>query len=322
MWQYPFSRNHYKRNLKFLLHFKLEAATLNYSIMKTTMRRSNLSAKLLLLTILFVGFIGFIFVRYIFLDNQKSEGEISILSSPKTSIFIDNQALGKPTPYKQKIKVGEYLIKLIPQEATATASWQGKVRVYKGALTFINRELGSTDVTSSGEVFTITKMEKSPKGNMGEILVETDPTGAIVYVDNDEKGVAPLLLSDVPAGTHELSVFLPGFFRRTQKVNVTKGNRVNAEFKLAIDQSQKRVELPKKEASQSAQTKTTFKIKVSETGTGFLRVRSEPSISSSESAQVKPGDEFTVLEEKNSWYRIEYSNNKEGWISAEYTEKI
>ena len=65
-------------------------------------------------------------------------------------------------------------------------------------------------------------MEKSPRGNTGEIEVETEPTGAIVYLDNDDKGVAPLILTDVPSGTHELSVFLPGFSRRTQKINIDR----------------------------------------------------------------------------------------------------
>ncbi|MBI2049767.1 SH3 domain-containing protein, partial [Candidatus Roizmanbacteria bacterium] len=50
--------------------------------------------------------------------------------------------------------------------------------------------------------------------------------------------------------------------------------------------------------------------------------REEPSISASESAQVKPGEEFDVLEEKNSWYKIEYEDGKEGWVSGEFVEKI
>jgi hypothetical protein len=56
-------------------------------------------------------------------------------------------------------------------------------------------------------------MEKAPsKVNLGEIYVETEPQGAIIYLDNDEKGVAPLILEEVVQGEHELSVFLPGFF--------------------------------------------------------------------------------------------------------------
>lgn len=287
------------------------------------MRRSNLPAKLLFLTILLIGFFAFIFIKYFFLDRANAEGQIKILSSPRTSVFINNVATGKSTPYEAKLKIGEYTIKVIPQEATATASWQGKVRIYKNSLSYINRELGATDVTSAGEVFTVTKMEKRAKGEVGEVYVETDPNGAIVYLDNDEKGVAPLVMTEVPTGTHELSVFLPGFFRRTQKINIDKGNRVSAQFKIAIDQSQKKVDLKPKVATPSAQPNAPkVKIKILDTGTGFLRVRSEPSTSGSEVAQVKPDEEFEVLEEKNSWYKIEYASGQEGWVSGEFVETL
>ncbi len=285
--------------------------------------RASVKGKLILFSVLLALFLLFVAGKYLILDKQNQEGQLKILSSPSSSIFLNNIATGKNTPFEEKIKVGEYLIKLIPQgEATSTASWQGKVKIYKNALTYVNRELGSSDVTSSGEIFTATKMQSSPKDPAtGEIAVETDPTGAIVYLDNDEKGVAPLILSEVPSGTHELSVFLPGFFRRNQKVNVDAKYRVNALFKLAIDQSQKQT--TEKQATQSATTtKSTFSVEIKETPTGFLRVREEPTTSASEEAQVKPGEKYTVLEEKSGWYRIEYKEGSEGWISAEYAERI
>lgn len=284
--------------------------------------RASAKGKLILFSILLALFLLFVAGKYFILDKQNQEGQLKILSSPSSSIFLNNVATGKNTPFEEKIKVGEYLIKLIPQgEATATASWQGRVKVHKNALTYVNRELGSSDVTSSGEVFTVTKMQTSPKNSdTGEISVETEPIGAIVKLDNDEKGVAPLILSEVISGTHELNVWLPGFFPRNQKVNIDPKYRVNAVFKLAIDQSQKQEK--EKQATESAKTKTEFSVQIKETSTGFLRVREEPSISASEEAQVKPGEKYTVLEEKSGWYRIEYKEGSEGWISAEYTEKI
>ena len=286
-----------------------------------------MKGKLILLTLLVVGFIAFVVVRFFILNNQNVFGRVKVVSSPVASVFIDNLAVGK-TPYEQKYKVGEYMFKLIPEgTATDTASWQGKVKVFKNALTYINRELGSSDVTSAGEIFTTTKMEKLPKsGDMGEVYVETEPQGAIVYLDNDEKGVAPLILSDVLKGDHELSVFMPRFLRRTQKVNVDPGYRVNATFKLAIDQSStpdkatedEKIEKP--EATGSAKTKKTS-IVVKDTPTGFLRVREEPSISASEAAQVKPGDTFDLVDEQDGWYKIEYEKGKEGWVFSQYADK-
>lgn len=285
-----------------------------------------MKGKLILLSILLVAFGVFVFVRFFILNNQNIFGRIKVVSSPVTSVFIDNVAVGK-TPFEEKYKTGEYILKLIPEgTATDTASWQGKMKIYKNSLTYVNRELGSSDVTSAGEIFTTTKMEKPAKsGDYGEIYVESEPQGVIVYLDNDEKGVSSLILSDVLKGDHELSVFMPGFLRRTQKINVDPGYRVNAAFKLAIDQSQKATDSAKtkitggKEASASAKTKTFIVIK--DTPTGFLRVREEPSISASESARVKPGDKFLMLEEKEGWYKINYEDEKEGWVFGQYAEK-
>ena len=87
------------------------------------------------------------------------------------------------------------------------------------------------------------------------------------------------------------------------------------------------VKEPEKSATQSALPITTqiatLKIKIKETGTGFLNVRSEPTITARIIKQVKPGEIFTFLEKSSSsWYKIEYENNSFGWVSGEYVEEI
>ncbi|MBI4004718.1 PEGA domain-containing protein [Candidatus Roizmanbacteria bacterium] len=275
------------------------------------------------LCLLFLGFVGF---KFILLNAQDTFGKIRVVSSPSSTIFIDNIAVGK-TPYEEKIKIGEYLVKLIPEAtATQTASWQGKVRIFKNALSYINRELGPTDLASAGEILTVTKMEKTTNPNYGEIFIETEPSGSIVYLDNDEKGVSPAILADVVKGDHELSVFMPGFLRRTEKIKVEPGYRVNTHFKLAIDPNQQKIptDEPAEEATKSAtQSSTTnkFLITIKDTPTGFLRVREEPSISASESGRVKPGDTFDLLDEKEGWYKIVFEKNKQGWVYSQYADK-
>jgi hypothetical protein len=282
-----------------------------------------MKGKLILLTILVTAFGLFILFRFFILDQQNVYGKLKILSSPTASVFVNNTAIGK-TPFEEKYKVGEYILKLIPEgTATEAASWTGKIKVYKNALTYVNRELGSSDITSSGEVFTTTKMEKPPKNSgYGEIYVETEPQGAIVTLDNDEKGVAAILMENVLKGDHELSVFMPGFFRRTQKINIDPGYRVNAYFKLAIDESQK-IATPTpavgKEATASAQTGKNY-ITIKDTPQGWLRVRMDASIEASEAAKVKPGQRYEFLEEKSGWYKIKFNGDKEGLISGEFEE--
>lgn len=283
-----------------------------------------MKGKLILLSVLIVFFLSYVVIKYFYLDHQNEFGRLKVVSTPTTSVFVNNVEQAK-TPYEVQLKVGEAVLKLIPEgEATSTATWQGKIKIYKNTLTYVNRELGNSDITSAGEVFTAVRMDKKPTSpDSGEISIDTDPIGAIVSLDNDEKGIAPVILADVPKGQHEISVFMPGFFRRTQKINVETGFRVDASFKLAVDENQKKEDdkLKAKQASDSGKLKSQIMIKIKDTPTGFLRVRSNPSVNASESAQVKPGDLFEVLEEQDGWYKISYEKDKQGWIFAQYADK-
>ena len=63
-------------------------------------------------------------------------------------------------------------------------------------------------------------------------------------------------------------------------------------------------------------------VKITDTGLGFLRVRSGAGTANSEVGRVNVGEDFAVLEESNGWYKIEYEAGSEGWISATYAEKL
>lgn len=63
-------------------------------------------------------------------------------------------------------------------------------------------------------------------------------------------------------------------------------------------------------------------ILIKETPTGWLRVRSEPSIDASESAKVNPGESYELVEEKPNWYKILFNDEQEGWVAAQYSEKV
>lgn len=278
--------------------------------------------KLFLLLILILGFATFVFLRDVLFKGVQ--GRLKIISSPVASVFLNNAAIGR-VPFDQKMKEGEYMLKLIPEgDATSAASWQGKINIYKNSLTFVDRELGSSDNTSAGVILNLKKMTTSAEtANTGQVEVSTSPAGAIVYLDNDEKGNDPLTLNDVPRGEHELSVFIPGFFRKTQKINVESGFLTMANFKLARDPQYKKITETKKSktATDSAKLKKTFVV-VRNTETGFLRVRSEPSLSASESARVKPNDKFELLDEKDGWFKINYDASQSGWILGQYAGKV
>ena len=291
--------------------------------------------KLLIIGILLILFGLFIVARFFLFDQKPATGRIRIISSPGAGVFIDNAAVGK-TPHDATLELGEHSIKLIPEgENTNTVPWEGKVNVYANALTFVSRELGTSELTSAGEVLSVTKMETKSKGDTGEISIETEPAGAIIYLDSDQKGIAPMKLSEVAVGDHEVSVYLPGFFRRSQKIHIEKGFTLTAQFKLALDKSHKTLEEEivekQKAASEEAKKQTEQKVaeekkqeqtlKIKETPTGFLNVRSEPSVSGEVIEKVDPGETYTYTEEQDGWYKIKVSSGEEGWVSGEYIEK-
>jgi hypothetical protein len=181
----------------------------------------------------------------------------------------------------------------------------------------------STDIASWADVYWLTRLNgfNKPSG----LVVETEPSGALVYIDNDEKGISPLTLENVVQGNHELSVFMPGFSRRWKKINISPGFQLHAFVKLALDPSQKSkytIEEPAQFATAAAslsEPKNT--VSILDTPTGWLRVREEPSLAASESARVNPGQRFELLGEQTGWFKILISGQKEGWISSEYAKK-
>jgi len=62
--------------------------------------------------------------------------------------------------------------------------------------------------------------------------------------------------------------------------------------------------------------------KILPTGVGWLRVRAEPSLSGSEVTKVNVGEKFLLLEEKTGWVKIKLTDGSEGWVSADFVEKI
>lgn len=302
--------------------------------------------KLIIFSIVFLLFTLFIVVKFFILDASK-QGILRVLSTPTATIFLNGNTIGR-TSYDAEQKEGEYLIKLIPENvATETASWSEKIKIFKGTATVVRIDLGKSSLDTSAQIFYVIKSEnKDLKDNEGEIEVEVEPAGSTILIDRDEKGISPSLITPVIRGEHELTVSSPGFFPRTEKINIEAGYRTVAKIKLAINQDYKNMDILRKEfdeknASESAAaspeavlstpSKTSFTpvskvagktyIIISDTPTGFLRVRSEPSVTASESAQVNPKSRFEVMEEKTGWYKIMYEKDKYGWVYSQYAEK-
>lgn len=295
---------------------------------------------LLLLIIAFAGIAAKIYV----LDAPKNRmGLLRVYASPASTVFVDAQAIDK-TPLTHSLAPGEYQIKLIPladddptSGSTAT-SWEGRVRVDAFAQTVLRLELRNTEVESAGELLTVIPSQNPVSAGMGEILVETEPTGAIVSYDGQDVGVSPFLIQNATVGVHEISVYAPRFRRRSAQIRVQPGGYVTrVEFFLGIDseygqkfpfaealeasRSASLPDVPKAPASPTPTPKVVG-IVVLETPTDFLRVREAGTFGAREIAQIRPGETYVYIGEERGWTNIKLTDGQEGWVSSEYVRKV
>jgi hypothetical protein len=261
------------------------------------------------------------------------QGELRVESIPTAAVFLDNKNIGK-TPYKEKIDIGEYTLKLVPESTTAQLiTWQGKISVGQNLLTYANAQLSESELTTAIDLVWLEKITSK----VSELSVTTNPDGATVLVDDIVKGVTPLSLQDISAGEHNVSITSTGFITRTLKVRTTPGYRLIANLKLALSPggsvataSPTATLTPAPSGKTKTATAAAVKktepakpyVRIKDTPTGFLRVRESPSTSATEAGRVNPGDMFTIVDSNNGWYEITYDGTNNGWVSGQYTEKV
>lgn len=232
----------------------------------------------------------------------KQKSGLFITTTPTdTTIFLNNQEVGK-TPYEAKdLEVSEYNIKLEKDNTI----WQGSVKLNGGTVAIINRDLANDIPSSAGEVLTL----KKGKG----ITLISNPKDAKVTVDGSEVGTSPLNVN-LKSGEHTIIIDHPNYIKRSIRVNLPDGYNLTIVADLALSEADlSTVSIPV--------IKTTPEVIVKNTPTGFLRVRDKPSLLGKEISRVKVGDELILLEEDGAWDRIRLSNGVEGYVSSTYVEK-
>lgn len=274
---------------------------------------------IILLSLLFLG--GIALAIFYFFPKKKTLAALQVISTPKATIFLDGRHLGKTPFLDDKIAAGEYSLKLIPMaEATVSSSWQTKIKLTPGVLTYIERIFGLGDIDSAGEILTLEPLKNKTEV---EVAVLSTPDGATIKLDGQFQGVTPLILKDVTASDHEMILSLSGFKEQSFRFKSVLGFKLTASVQLA-KVGEEKVEEPV--ASPSAvlvpEGPTGARVKILETPTGWLRVRLEPSLAATEAAKVKPQEIYPLLEEKSGWFKIRYSEGKEGWVSGQYSQKV
>ncbi len=161
--------------------------------------------------------------------RNSPQAALSITSTPKANIFLDNKHIGTTPFYDEKMKSGEYALKLVP-EGGLGGPWEARINLSSGILTVVSRELGDTYESSSGYVLSLEATEAKEKASF---LAVSTPDGAIINIDSEPKGFAPTAIDNLSEGDHLLLVSSPGYIEKSIKVQLIAGYKLTANIQLA-----------------------------------------------------------------------------------------
>lgn len=301
-----------------------------------------------------LGKIGFLLIISLLLAGcsipffgKKKQAALQVMTMPKATVFLDGEHVGTTPYFDETLKPGDYTLKLVPEDAQVQA-WENKIKLSPGIMTVVSRELTDSPDLSSGYILSL---EPLADKKMVSLAVVTSPDGAVVSLDGEPKGFSPISIDDLTEGEHLLVVSSPGYAEKSMKPKLIAGHKLTATVQLAKlpdeeDKSEEEEEDKDKdeddEEAEEAPAKTSEKktatssastvedemerpyVKIKDTPTGWLNVRSEPSTSGKEETvitKVDPGEVFAFIEKNDTgWYKIELDDGEEGWIAASYAE--
>lgn len=259
---------------------------------------------------------------FVFGPSISANAALKIDSWPRSTVFLDDKEMGQ-TPFNQeKMTAGELKIKLVPiGNFNNITPWETKVKISNGVLTYVSREIGTTNEESAGYILT---MEPLASNKSAEIAVVSDPDGASINLDGIDSGKTSAILKDVTSGDHTLVITSSNYADQTARIRVVAGYRINVILKLRKLFFQKEAPIirPTSDliATNSSQLIKPYVV-INQTPTGFLRVRINPDPMASISGQVYPGEKYPLQEEINNWTRIKLATMS-GWVSDQYIEKV
>lgn len=137
------------------------------------------------------------------------DGMLKIASTPhQAEIYVDNRFRGY-TPYSgyktlEDIRPGTYTVRL---KYSGYYDYYEDVYVPRGRTVYLDADMVRISQSYS---------------ETGSISVQSDPSGAQVFLDNEYRGFSPVVLSNVRSGSHSLVLKKDGFADYISKVDISR----------------------------------------------------------------------------------------------------
>lgn len=227
------------------------------------------------------------------------------------------ESLSEATPFRRYRRFFEYLVK----EVDKGNSFNSCFKNYKKS----NKVIPATiqQMIISGE----------KSGSLSEILIKIGKNYEM-KLDNSTKNLTvllePIMLVIVWLGVVSvaLAVILPiysliGGLNEPREVS-NNSNPPSLEAEINDDNTE---QLSEEAETENLEDEVIPKIRILETGLGYLNVREEASLKSEIVGEVVPGEEYENIGQREDWYQIIYEKEtgeetKTGWVFGEYVEMV
>lgn len=280
------------------------------------------------------------------LTDTFTPGALTVESQPKAEVFLDNKSIGTTPIQNKRLKPGSYNVLLKSDFGT----WIDQVQVRASTVTIISRELSPIVSLNGGYVASLERGQG--------ITVIGNPQNAAVTVDKGAIGSIPVSVNQASAGLHEVTITAEGYESRSLQARITQGFKliINVDLVkkedragLVILYDPKKIEKPDIAQTSTSHTPsasispspsssvlvspkpnttpvtpqaTTNSVRVKYTGTGWLRIRAQPSSAAKELFKVDVGAILESLGTRSSWTQVRTQDGREGWASSTYLEKV
>lgn len=250
-----------------------------------------------------VGLLSILTLSGCQIQGGEDQAALQVTSKPEAALFLDGKHLGKTPFLSDKLKAGEYTLKITADQAT----YVEKLKLNEGTLTVVNRDLNNNFQSQSGESLWL---EKGKKG----IFIVSIPPEADITIDGKYIGIAPILVSSIEAGEHKVAVTKTGYIEREFSVKSADTYQVVGNVTLASITAKEILLAP-------TPTPNVKHAQTLPTSLGFHRVRKEASATAPEIGRVKPDSQFEILQDIKDWVKISFEG-KQGWIQKTFVKIV
>ncbi|MFH1565689.1 MAG: PEGA domain-containing protein [bacterium] len=174
----------------------------------------------LVLIICAVSILGVVYFKVLQNPFSKPNAVLSVTASyEQASVILDESLVGK-TPYESEtLKSGEHTLII----KSSDGSYETKINLLPQTTTALSREVGVGGDFSSGYIVWLEKIS----GDETSVSVVSNPAGAVVKIDDEEKGVTPINLSNITEGSHTVEISKQGYEKQSIYLKFKNGFKLN-----------------------------------------------------------------------------------------------